>query len=66
MSFNSNLNSALITLAEVISDLEDGFTPCGTCGGEEPTRNLDCLSDLRLVMADLIELSKCEITRKEP
>jgi len=40
---------AVVMLADVIRELENGFVRCETCGDQEDTATLDCMDDLRKI-----------------
>jgi hypothetical protein len=54
MTFDANLNMALLYIDRAIEELENGFVACETCGDQEDTKNLDCVDDLKLAKAELL------------
>jgi hypothetical protein len=58
MTFDVNLNSALILLDRALEDLDNGFVACETCGDQEDTKNLDCVDDIKLAKAELLAFLK--------
>jgi len=63
---SGNLNATLILLDGVLEEIENGFVACDRCGDQESTKDLDFVSDLRAVKAELEKyadnLHKGEIT----
>ena len=55
---NGNVNAALILIDRVLSELENGFVRCNTCGDQEDTKDLDCVEDIKAVREELLLIAK--------
>ena len=42
-------DEAVVMLADVIHELENGFVRCASCGDQEDTATLDCMDSLRRI-----------------
>ena len=54
MSFDPNINTALVLLDRALEEIENGFVACATCGDQEDTKTLDFVDDLKLAKSELM------------
>jgi len=55
---NGNINNALILLDRALEEIETGFVPCASCGGQDDTQNLDFFDDLKMGRSYVLEASR--------
>jgi flagellar motor switch protein FliM len=58
MSFDPNINGALILLDRALEEIENGFVACAKCGDQEDTKTLDFVDDLKAVKEELLTFLK--------
>ena len=58
MSFNPNINGAMILLDRALEEIENGFVPCARCGDQEDTKDLDFVDDLKAAKEELLTFVK--------
>ena len=51
--FNGHINCALVLLDRALTEIEEGFVKCESCGDQETTHNLDFVDDLKTAKDEL-------------